>query len=187
MSDVRQRNVQKPDEGAVLQKVPTTVPDPDLAKRVKEEDDAFSLLDIARTCVLLLLVLSAVSWLVTRDSFTFNVPRPNFTRLDVIKTWIVCSPPSDIPHIYTNHLTERTSRLHRQRSGTVRRNRSYQANLPSNQRHDLRCDRWRQTLRPRRLLPFLRRCRCLPRLCHELLQRRPHSGYAGRGGDVHPA
>jgi hypothetical protein len=92
MTDVRQRNVQKPDEGPVPAKVPTSAPNPAATAKKEDDGDGFSFLEVARTCVLLLVALSAVSWFVTKESFTFNLERPNFTRLDVIKTWIVYSP-----------------------------------------------------------------------------------------------
>lgn len=65
-----------------------------LARRVKAEDSAISWLDIARSIVFLILASSAVSWLVTRESFVWGLQRPNFTRFDVLKSWLVSSTPS---------------------------------------------------------------------------------------------
>ncbi|CAL3966420.1 hypothetical protein PZA11_003080 [Diplocarpon coronariae] len=59
-----------------------------IAARVREEDNAFSFMDIARTIVLLLLASSAVSYFVTRETFTWGVKRPAWTRVETIKTWI---------------------------------------------------------------------------------------------------
>jgi len=95
MSDVRQRNVQKPDEGPVPAEVPAKVPTstPNLAKSAKAEDEAFNLLDVARTCVFLLLTLSALSFIITKDNFTFGLERPEWTRPEVLTAWLVCSLP----------------------------------------------------------------------------------------------
>jgi len=85
MSDVRQEDVQKPDEGAVPAKVPTSSPNP--AAAAKAEDDVFSFLDVLRTSIFLLLTCMAVSWLINRD-VSWGLQRPDFMRYDVIKTWI---------------------------------------------------------------------------------------------------
>ncbi|KAH8599518.1 hypothetical protein B0O99DRAFT_649297 [Bisporella sp. PMI_857] len=54
----------------------------------KAEDSSFSLLDVARLIVFIILSSSLVSYFVTRESFTWNLDRPKWTRPDVIKTWI---------------------------------------------------------------------------------------------------
>jgi len=77
MSEVRQRNTTKPKADP-----------PSAAARVKAEDSSFSLLDAARAVCLLLLVSSAVSYFVTRESFVWNIQRPKFTQIEVIKAWI---------------------------------------------------------------------------------------------------
>ncbi|PBP18547.1 cytochrome b5-like Heme/Steroid binding domain-containing protein [Diplocarpon rosae] len=59
-----------------------------LAARAKAEDSAFSFVDVARTIVFLLLVSSAVSYFVTRETFTWGVKRPAWTRPETIKAWI---------------------------------------------------------------------------------------------------
>ncbi|EKD14800.1 uncharacterized protein L3040_003981 [Drepanopeziza brunnea f. sp. 'multigermtubi'] len=59
-----------------------------LADRVKAEDSAFSFVDVARILVFLLLASSALSYFVTRESFTWNLKRPGWTRVETIKTWI---------------------------------------------------------------------------------------------------
>merc|ERR1711939_1080567 len=46
-----------------------------LAARAKAEDSAFSLTDVARTIVFLLLASSALSYFVTRESFTWGIKR----------------------------------------------------------------------------------------------------------------
>lgn len=103
MSEIRQR---KP-ENQELEKDEKPSP----AARAKAEDSAFSLLDLARGLVFLLLVSGAISYFVTRESFVWGVGRPNFTRWDVVKTWIV-SPPSAPPifsqlHIWNSLTTTR--------------------------------------------------------------------------------
>jgi len=48
--------------------------------RAKAEDSAFSLLDVARSIVFLLIASSALSYFVTRESFTWGVKRPGWMR-----------------------------------------------------------------------------------------------------------
>lgn len=55
----------------------------------KAEDSSFSLLDVARTIVFLLLLSGATSYFVTRESFAWGLSRPSWTRPDVIKSWMV--------------------------------------------------------------------------------------------------
>ncbi|KAF4624449.1 hypothetical protein G7Y89_g13725 [Cudoniella acicularis] len=59
-------------------------------KKIIDEEDSspFSILDIARTLVFLLLASSALSYFVTRDSFVWNAKRPKWTRVDVIKAYL---------------------------------------------------------------------------------------------------
>ncbi|SRR6266536_2252178 len=83
MSDFRQRK-----KGAA-----TTADTKSPAARAKEEDAApFNILDIARSLVFLLIVSSALSYFVTKESFFWGVKRPQWTRLEVIKSYIVCCP-----------------------------------------------------------------------------------------------
>lgn len=96
MSDVRQRNIQKPSEDLVPADVPTTSPSPSAAALAKQEDEAFNFLDILRFLVFILLTLSATSWLITKDSFTFNLQRPSFTRPEFLLAWL------EGPKIYTD-------------------------------------------------------------------------------------
>lgn len=60
-----------------------------LAARAKAEDSAFSLTDVARTIVFLLLASSALSYFVTRESFTWGVKRPGWASVGGIKSLIV--------------------------------------------------------------------------------------------------
>jgi len=80
MAEIRERKPTKPKDADVVVDGPAV-----LAAR---EDSAISLLDIARSIVLLLLVSTALSYLITRDSFVWNIQRPKFTRPEVIKAWI---------------------------------------------------------------------------------------------------
>merc|ERR1712000_54469 len=59
-----------------------------LAARAKAEDSAFSLTDVARTIVFLLLASSALSYFVTRESFTWGVKRPGWASVGGIKSLI---------------------------------------------------------------------------------------------------
>jgi len=170
MSDVREQNVQKPDEGAVPPKVPKS--SPNLAAAAKEEDDAFTFLDVLRTSIFLLLTSMAVSWLVNRD-VSWGLQRPDFMRYDVVKTWIVCPrahipfPPPLLQCILT--LSDRPQAIHRRGPGSLRRHRRGEAHLPSHQRHHLRRVKRQEALRTRGLIPLLRGRRRLARLRDELL------------------
>jgi hypothetical protein len=80
MSDARQRKKSA---------VPANTP----AARAKAEDAApFSILDIARSLVFLVIASSALSYFVTKDSFVWGVKRPQWSRLEVIKSYIVGFP-----------------------------------------------------------------------------------------------
>jgi len=88
MTDVRQR---KP--------VPSTPakaePKKSAAALAKDEDSSsFSLLDIFRVLTFVLIVSSALSYFVTRKSLVWGLERPNWTRVDVINSWIVRLPCS---------------------------------------------------------------------------------------------
>jgi hypothetical protein len=86
-SEVRQRKDTKP---AVVKISP--------AEQAKREDNSsISILDLARGLVLVLLLSSAASYFVTGDSFVWNLKRPNWSRVDVIKAYVVCSLPNISP------------------------------------------------------------------------------------------
>ncbi|PVH89561.1 cytochrome b5 [Cadophora sp. DSE1049] len=59
-----------------------------LAARAKAEDSAFSLTDVARTIVFLLLASSALSYFVTRENFTWGVRRPSWATVAGVKSLI---------------------------------------------------------------------------------------------------
>jgi len=84
-------------EGSVRQrkKTPTdSTPKKSAATLAKEEDSSsFSLVDAARLLTFALLISSALSYFVTRKSFVWGLERPNFTRIDVLKSWLVLLPP----------------------------------------------------------------------------------------------
>jgi predicted heme/steroid binding protein len=76
-NDLRQRKATAPTNDTTLK------------ERVKKEDAGGNvLLDVARTIVFLVLASSALSYLVTRESFVWGVARPNWTKPDMIKAWI---------------------------------------------------------------------------------------------------
>ena len=58
----------------------------------EQEDNAFSWVDVLRGITFLILLSSLVSYFITKESFTWNIERPKFTRVDVIKSWIVRIP-----------------------------------------------------------------------------------------------
>ncbi|RFU31931.1 hypothetical protein B7463_g4399, partial [Scytalidium lignicola] len=88
MSEVRQRAVGDSKKEKKEKEEEKEDAAPTLAARVKAEDSAISVLDIFRSIFFLILVSSAFSWLVTRESLIWGLQRPNFTRLDVLKSWL---------------------------------------------------------------------------------------------------
>ncbi|KAH6724265.1 putative membrane steroid-binding protein 2 [Leptodontidium sp. MPI-SDFR-AT-0119] len=64
-----------------------------VAARAKAEDSAFSLVDVARTIVFLLLASSALSYFVTRESFTWGVKRPSWATVGGIRS-LIAGPQS---------------------------------------------------------------------------------------------
>lgn len=89
MADIRQR---KPDPPDSKEKI--------ISKETLQKEDGTGIpyLDILRTLVFVLLASSALSYFVTRESFFWGVKRPQWSRIDVIKTYIVC-PPLPFPSI----------------------------------------------------------------------------------------
>ncbi|TVY35004.1 Cytochrome P450 regulator [Lachnellula subtilissima] len=59
----------------------------------KEDGSGFPFLDILRALVFVLLASSALSYFVTGESFTWGVQRPKWSRLDVMKAYMV-NPPA---------------------------------------------------------------------------------------------
>jgi hypothetical protein len=87
MADVRQRKKAEPPS--------TPSKSPKSASTLAKEEDtsSFSILDIFRVLTFVILVSSALSYFVTRESFVWGLERPDFTRLDVLKSWLVTIPP----------------------------------------------------------------------------------------------
>ncbi|CZT01122.1 related to DNA damage response protein [Rhynchosporium agropyri] len=83
--DVRQR---RKDADDTMPEAKDKVEKVSAAARAKAEDSAFSLTDVARTIVLLLLASSALSYFVTRESFTWGVRRPSWATVGGIKSLI---------------------------------------------------------------------------------------------------
>jgi len=82
-------------------------PSPSPAALAKADDkSSFSLLDLARTLVLLLLLSSATSYFVTRKSFVWNLARPSWTQPGAIQAWLV-SPQLSLQT--SNHPTSKPS------------------------------------------------------------------------------
>ena len=83
MSELRQRSAAKPEDKQAKADIPS------ISQLAEKEDSAFSLLDIARTLVFVLLLSGATSYFVTRESFTWNLDRPKWTRPEVLQAWLV--------------------------------------------------------------------------------------------------
>jgi len=87
MADVRQRKKAEPPS------TPSKSPKSATTLAKEEDTSSFSILDIFRVLTFVILVSSALSYFVTRESFVWGLERPDFTRLDVLKSWLVTTPP----------------------------------------------------------------------------------------------
>lgn len=91
MADIRQRKAAPSDQPGKPKPVPKEVLE-------KEDGRGLPILDILRALVFALLASSALSYFVTGESFLWGVQRPQWTRLDVVKAYIVrllSFPPSN--------------------------------------------------------------------------------------------
>jgi len=85
-NDVRQRKGKTPDEKTIS------------SETLKKEDGAgIPYLEILRTLVFVLLASSALSYFVTKESFFWGVKRPQWSRIDVIKAYVVSYSLSPFP------------------------------------------------------------------------------------------
>jgi hypothetical protein len=96
MSDLRQRK--KADAPPTPAKSPAAL--------AKEEDSSSLLLDVFRALTFLIICSCALSYFVTRNSVVWGLQRPNWTRVDVVRSWIVFPPfplhPLSISKSYSN-------------------------------------------------------------------------------------
>ena len=89
-SELRQRGPKAAPENE--KEVPAPSPSP--AALAKSEDKGSNvLLEAGRTLLLLFIMSSALSYFVTREDIFWGMKRPQWTRPEVIKTWIVSSYP----------------------------------------------------------------------------------------------
>jgi predicted heme/steroid binding protein len=89
MAEVRQR-------GPKTTKEPVATTD-GRAETIERSSSSFSVVDIARSIVFLLLGSGLLSWFVTGNDVWWG-HRPSFTRIDVLKTWIVSHPFAHHPN-----------------------------------------------------------------------------------------
>jgi hypothetical protein len=89
--EIRQR---KPAPDASEEKKASPAP---AALAKKEDYSPFNWLEIARSLVFIILLSGSLSYFVTGESFVWNLQRPKWTQVDVIKSWIVC--PSSFPSL----------------------------------------------------------------------------------------
>ena len=88
-SELRQRGPKAPENE---KEAPASSPSP--ATLAKAEDKGSNvLLEAGRTLLLLFIMSSALSYFVTREDIFWGMKRPQWTRPEVIKTWIVSSYP----------------------------------------------------------------------------------------------
>jgi len=107
MSDLRQRK--KADAPPTPAKSPAAL--------AKEEDSSSLLLDVFRALTFLIICSCALSYFVTRNSVVWGLQRPNWTRVDVVRSWIVFPPSLFTPSqsakaipIYADYAISRTGR-----------------------------------------------------------------------------
>jgi hypothetical protein len=81
-SSVRQRKVEV---NSSTTKSNGKIVDPAVIKR----EDHISLLDVFRSLAFLVLASCALSYFVTRESLFWNLARPKWTNVDVVKAWLV--------------------------------------------------------------------------------------------------
>lgn len=87
-SELRQRGSKSSE---TEKETPTPTPSP--AALAKAEDRGSNvLLEASRTLLLLFIMSSALSYFVTREDIFWGMKRPQWTRPEVIKTWIVSLP-----------------------------------------------------------------------------------------------
>ena len=180
MADVRQRK-----KAEASASPPAKTP----AALAKAEDrTGISLLDVLRTLTFVVLVSCALSYFITRKSFVWGVQRPQWSRVEVIKSYLVRSPflpPSPLKPFPSltdggrkltvlSMPTERTKAIHRRRPKSLRRQRPHRPPPPRHKRHHLRRLQRPQTLRARRLVPRLRGQRRISRLRNRLFRHRRH-------------
>ncbi|KAG9246718.1 putative membrane steroid-binding protein 2 [Calycina marina] len=87
---LRQRHVD-PTKSAPTEIPVRAVPPQDAltpSQLAKQEDNAFSWVDMLRFLTFIILLSSLVSYFITKESFVWNIERPKFTRPEVIKSWI---------------------------------------------------------------------------------------------------
>jgi hypothetical protein len=82
MSELRQRSTKKDEDEDKGNKLTAS-------QLARAEDRSFSLVEIARSIVFLLLLSGATSYFVTRESFVWNLSRPKWTQPEVIQAWLV--------------------------------------------------------------------------------------------------
>ena len=158
-------------------------------KQKLAKEDAYSpVIDIFRVLTFLVFASCGLSYLISSgESWTWGMKHPpKYLQKDWWESHFVrCSPcPPLNGLLLTLPPPARPPVPNPRATLSLRRHRSLQTPLPSHKRHDLRRVRQPAYLRPRRLVPFLRRLRCEPGLRDGLLRRRPDGRHAGGGRDV---
>lgn len=168
------------------------------AERKRERQGiTLTFLDILRVLVTLSISSLLLSYFLTNGESLLWGYRPWFTKLDQIKAaWVSTpSPPSPLPIPTSNPpsvtgivFSRQPARQSPPNLGTtlpLQWHRPLPPHLPRSQWHHLRRLRLPTHLRPRRLLPQLRRRGRDPRIRDGLLRRRPHRRLERGGGDVY--
>jgi hypothetical protein len=84
-SAVRQRKVEV---NSTTVKSNGKIVDPAMIKR----EDSVSVVEVFRTIAFLVLASCALSYFVTKESLFWNISRPKWTNVDVVKAWLVSLP-----------------------------------------------------------------------------------------------
>jgi hypothetical protein len=99
MSELRQRSTKKDEDEDKGNKLTAS-------QLARAEDCSFSLVEIARSIVFLLLLSGATSYFVTRESFAWNLSRPKWTQPEVIQAWLVRLYLSSIASLYVCEISD---------------------------------------------------------------------------------
>lgn len=98
-NSLRERRKEASDDSPLTKTTTNVTPSPAAAKRAKkspnelasQEDSApFSLVDILRSLVFLVIASCGLSYVITKDSYIWGLKRPNWSQVEVIKAYWVC-------------------------------------------------------------------------------------------------
>lgn len=159
-------------------------PPPESQQGYANNDHGISVLDIIRVFVTLALATLGLSYYITNGESLLWGYRPWFTRLPVVKHYLVIQPilkaPTQEHPLTTIPYADWPRQPHTRPVVPLQWKRQISPHLSRRQRLDLRCLRQSKHVRSRWELQFLRRARRYSRLRDRLLQGGPYAGPRGR-------